>query len=42
MNDCTRSIIKLVKEVNIKAGRHLMAYTVDAGANCFIISEKDD
>lgn len=41
MNDCTRDIIRLVKEVNEAAGEYIMAYTVDAGANCFIICQQD-
>jgi len=37
MNQCTRDIISLVKELNEAAGEIIIAYTVDAGANAFLI-----
>ena len=41
MNDCTREIVKLINELNETAGKYIAAYTVDAGANAFIICEMD-
>lgn len=37
MNDCTWAITKLIKDLNKAEGWALAAYTVDAGANCFVI-----
>lgn len=42
MNDCTRTILQLCKEVNEAEGRAVMSYTVDAGANCFLICQMED
>ena len=42
VNETTKAIHRLVREVNSEAGRHVMAYTCDAGANCFIISELEN
>ncbi len=41
MNDTTRAIHKVVREINEAAGRNIVGYTVDAGANCFLISEME-
>ena len=39
MNDCTWEIIKCINDLNLAAGKLVAAYTVDAGANAFIICE---
>jgi diphosphomevalonate decarboxylase len=41
MNDCTKEIIKMVNEINKEAGHYILAYTVDAGANVFLICEME-
>ena len=42
MNDCTRDIIRLINDLNSTEGKFIAAYTVDAGANAFIICELDN
>ena len=40
MNETTKSIISLVHDINKSYAEPVAAYTVDAGANCFLITKK--
>lgn len=40
MNETTKSIISLIHDVNKNFYEPVAAYTVDAGANCFLITKQ--